>query len=53
MAPCRQQYDAGAPDVLLRAVAISGDGEQPRSIGRADINCRPSAYKPEAHTSPS
>jgi len=45
----RQHHDPGAPDVLLRAVAIPDDRLQARPIRRRDIDGDPLAHAAQSH----
>lgn len=47
-----QQHDPGAPDVLLRAVAVADDGEQSLTVDGGDVQADPGAHAPDSHAAP-
>ena len=49
----RQQHDPGAPDVLLRTVAVGRDGGKPLTIRGSDIDDGSGAHAPNSHVAPS
>ena len=48
-----QQHDPGAPDVLLRAVAVGRDGDKTLAVSGREIDGDICAHAPESHVKPS
>jgi len=47
-----QQHDLGTPDLLLRAVAIGNDGEQPFAVLAGQVDTDPGAHALDSHAAP-
>ena len=45
----RGEHDRGAPDVLLRAVAVRHDGFQPVAVRGGHVDDDPGAHRPDSH----
>ncbi len=47
-----EQHNPGALDMLLRAVAVADDGEQPLTVAGGDMQADPGAHAPDSHAAP-